>query len=106
MSSRDKILSAVASNQPRLAPLPDLDILKAGEINAVEKFTEVLTAIGGKVINIAGLDEVTAYIEANIVVGQRVVSLLSEPLGIRAPQVDIKDLPHTLDNIEMAILQA
>jgi len=106
MSSRDKILSAVAANQPRLSPLPDLDILKGGEINVVEKFAEVLTAIGGKVIDIATLDEVSAYIETNTTAGQRVVNLLSEPLGMRAPQVDIKDLPHTLDNIELAILQA
>jgi len=106
MSSRDKILSAVAANQPRLSPLPDVDFLKGGEINAVEKFTEVLTAVGGKVINIAKLDEVTAYIEMNIAAGERVVNLLSEPLGMRALQTDIKDLPHALANIELAILQA
>ena len=34
MSSRDKILSAVAANQPRLSALPGLDILKTGNLAA------------------------------------------------------------------------
>ena len=106
MSSRDKILLTVKTNQPRVSALPNLETLNGGEINVVEKFTEVLTGIGGKVINMTGLDELAAYIELNAADGKRVISLLPQPLGSRAQLVTEADLPHTLDNIELAVLQA
>ena len=106
MSSRDKILSAVKANQPRVTALPDIETVKAGEIDVVEKFTEVLTGIGGKVINMTGPDEVTAYIELNAAGGKRVVNLLPRPLSPGAQPANEADMPHTLNNIELAVLQA
>jgi L-lactate dehydrogenase complex protein LldG len=106
MSSRDKVLSAVAANQPSLSALPDLGILKGNEINVVEKFIETLTAIGGKVIKINGFDEVEKYIKLTTVDTDRVVSLVPELPNSLAPMIDIEALPRTLDNIDLAVLQA
>ncbi|MEO6978462.1 MAG: LUD domain-containing protein [Mucilaginibacter sp.] len=106
MSSRDKILSAVAANQPNLSALPDIGILKSDDINIVEKFIETLTAIGGKVIKINGFDEVEKHIKLTTVETDRVVSLVPELPNSLAPMVDIEALPRTLDNIELAVLRA
>lgn len=106
MSSRDKILSAIAANQPQSSGLPDLGFLKGDGINAVEKFIETLTNIGGKVINIAGLDEVTAYAKLNTGSTHRVVNLVQELSDALGTMPNIADLPHALQDVELAILRA
>lgn len=106
MSSKDKILSAVAANQPNLSALPDIGILKSEDINVVEKFIETLTAIGGKVIKIKGFDDVEKYIKLTTTNTDRVVSLVPELPNSLAPMVNIEALPRTLNNIELAILPA
>jgi L-lactate dehydrogenase complex protein LldG len=106
MSSRDKILSAIAANQPQSSNLPDLDFLKGDGINAVEKFIETLTNIGGKVINITGFDEVIAYAKLNTGSVHRVVNLVQELSDALGMMPNIADLPHALQDVELAILRA
>ena len=106
MSSRDKILSAIAANQPHLSDLPDLGFLKGDGINVVEKFIETLTNIGGKVIAITGFDEVTAYVKLNTGSSNRVVSLVPELSDVLGTIANIADLPHALQDVELAILRA
>lgn len=106
MSSRDKILSAIAANQPRSSNLPDLGFLQGEGINAIGKFIETLTNIGGKVINITGLDEVTAYAKLNTGSAQRVVNLVQELSDALGAMPNIADSPHALQDVELAILRA
>lgn len=106
MSSRDKILSAIAANQPQSSNLPDLGFLKGDSINAVEKFIETLTNIGGEVINITGFDEVTEYVKLNTGSAHRVVNLVQELSDALGTMPNVADLPHTLQDVELAILRA
>ena len=52
MSSRDNILSKIKQNQPGLLPLPDLSVLGTEQYDLVQKFTEILEGIGGKVLQV------------------------------------------------------
>jgi hypothetical protein len=52
--SREKILNAVAANQPPLVPLPEIDFFeKTGD--PIETFMETLINIGGRAFKIANL---------------------------------------------------
>lgn len=106
MSSRDKILLAVKANQPALAALPNLDILKGAADDAVEKFTVTLTSIGGQVIKITSFDEVATHLGSYFGNGQRIANMVPELSKALLPALNIDDLPHTLENIELAILRA
>ncbi len=55
MSSRDKILAAVAQNQPAKVQLPDVSLFEKNGIGSLESFTNILSAIGGKVYGINDL---------------------------------------------------
>ena len=47
MSSRESILAAVKANQPDSTALPDLSLFGTTEQGSLQKFAEVLGAIGG-----------------------------------------------------------
>ncbi|MDB5109814.1 MAG: lutC 1 [Mucilaginibacter sp.] len=106
MSSRDKILAAVAANQPQLTALPDISFLKGDGTGALEKFVNTLTAIGGKVIEISSLDDIVAHIKATTTLSHRVISTLS---GLSEATEIINDsvvLPHTFQDVELTIINA
>jgi L-lactate dehydrogenase complex protein LldG len=104
--SRDTILAAVAANQPASMPLPDISFLKGDTTNVAENFTTTLTAIGGKVFNVTGFDEIKPLIQQHFDTGKRVVSTLTELSDIaeinRGEAMD----PHTLEDIELTIIKA
>jgi L-lactate dehydrogenase complex protein LldG len=106
MSSRDKILAAIAANQPELTILPDLSFLKGDIKGALEKFTKTLTTIGGKVIEIKNLEEVADYIKATTTLSQRVVSTLNELSAVSELINDNSVSPHTFQDVELSIINA
>lgn len=106
MSNRDKILAAVAANQPPITPLPDITFLKGDVENVVERFSATLTTIGGKVLEINNLDEVNSYIKATTTANQRVITTL---IGLNNKVELINDksvLPHTFQDVELGIINA
>jgi len=106
MSSRDKILAAVAANQPGLTGLPDVNFLKGNAGNHSEKFIEILTAIGGKVVEITNFDEVVHHIKQTTNTGHRVVSTISELSDCTELIDNYAGSPHDLQDIELAIISA
>lgn len=107
MSSRDQILAAVKANQPTLTPLPQLDsFIQKTDHQLVEKFTEVLTGIGGKVIEVTHTEEIVSAIKSHYLLAQiRVVSSLPSMQEIANIYIDEHN-PHDLENVELAILPA
>ncbi|MGZ3762600.1 MAG: hypothetical protein ACXVJC_22065, partial [Mucilaginibacter sp.] len=108
MSSRDKILAAVAANQPKSTPLPDISFLKgdAATANVQERFSATLTTIGGKVMEISSLEEVNTHIEATTTQNQRVITTL---IGLNKRAEIINDqsvLPHSFQDVELGIIRA
>ena len=106
MSSRDKILAAIAANQPQLSALPDLSFLSSRDENALAKFTETLTAIGGKVIEVKSMDEVKVYVQSSAHPEDRIVSNLTELTDVAEVSETLLVSPHDLHNIELAIINA
>jgi len=107
MSSREQILNAVKSNQPTLSELPLLDeFFQKHDYCLTEKFTQILNSIGGTVTAVENTKEAIAQIKAHYnLEGIRVVSPLESMKEIANVHLD-KQLPHELENVELAILPA
>ncbi len=105
MSSRESILSAVLQNQPPLSPLPDISMFKVLENDISGKYTETFTGIGGKVFSPGTMEGVKALIRELFDTGTRILSTLPE-LG-EVTELCVKDAdPHTLENVELAVIRA
>ena len=107
MNSREKILKAIAANQPGLSALPEINyFLKENDDDIPEKFIKTLTAIGGKVLKVNDFNEVITYIKTNTTADDRVISNIFELSGVFEKVADMPVLPHSLQNIEFAIIGA
>jgi L-lactate dehydrogenase complex protein LldG len=102
MSSRENILSKIKQNQPDLLPLPDLSVLGSEKYDLVEKFTEILGGIGGKVLQVSDFEEIKKYIAVNYPINARVISNLPEFSENKDWQ--IAD-PHSLKDADFLIVK-
>ncbi|GHB57853.1 LutC/YkgG family protein [Persicitalea jodogahamensis] len=105
MDSRKYILEAIAKNQPTPTPLPDISAIAVVNYDVVDKFKTILEGIGGQVIEIKDSEDVIAYVKANFSEGQRVISTVSELTSVAETDWQTQD-PHTLENVELNILEA
>ena len=105
MDSRANILQAIAKHQPPATPLPDISDLAVVNYEVVEKFKSTLEAIGGRVVEIQSLDEVVSYVKTTFTEGQRVISTVKELATVAETDWQNQD-PHTLENVELNILEA
>ena len=106
MSSRDKILNAVKNNQPSFRELPSLPGGGA-ERNLTEQFISVLEAIGGTAYIVSSYDRVAAILREEHPESHRIVSSCPELVGWAAAPSSPGDLdPHTLENVDLAVLKA
>lgn len=105
MTSRNDILSAIRKRLPEAAPLPDLAGPWIQYADPIAQFSSVLEMIGGRCIRVpdlaaidAALQSVPAYASA-----KQIVSTIP---GVGKSTVDLNsvDDPHTLENIDFAIL--
>ncbi|MPR35230.1 LutC/YkgG family protein [Salmonirosea aquatica] len=105
MDSRANILQAIARNQPVATPLPDISTLAVVDYDSVEKFTTTLEGIGGQVIEIETIQEITSYVNKYFTENQRIISTLSELSSVAETDWQ-QDDPHSLENVELCILEA
>jgi L-lactate dehydrogenase complex protein LldG len=104
MSSREIILGMVQKNQPQGNSLPEIITSNSVEQNLVERFSSILTSIGGEVVEAKDWNTIAAYITQNFKTSKRIVSTipqLSEITGI----ADFNNDPHLLEDVDLAILQ-
>lgn len=114
MNSRAAILASVKSNQPGQKPLPPEELVlsetwgdsyrNSGNSN-IELFRSVLSSIGGALIEVSGYEEIRDYIKEHYTGQQRIISTIPELGGICAKDWENSD-PHSLENVDLAILQA
>jgi L-lactate dehydrogenase complex protein LldG len=99
MTSREKILSRIKTNQPKTDQVIPVDIVAITISNPLEKFKEVLTSIGGAAVEISSESEISKHL----------VSILpARPeVNIVGPNPSAKPLasPHALKNTDLAILR-
>ena len=105
MSSRDRILAAVKQNQPSLSPLPDISMFKVSEAEIASKYTDIFTGIGGQVFSLTSLDAIKEIIPQHFDNSKRVVTTLSELSDI-AELISVDVIPHSYDDVELAIIKA
>lgn len=112
MSSRDKILDTVKNNQPPLTELPELPgdrpaatARPNGGADLFGAFTSMLESIGGNAYLVSGFDRIATILHEQHPEARRIVSGCPE-LAFFAETPSHYDDPHTLENIDLAILRA
>lgn len=102
--SRESILSQVKKNQPELILLPELPEFAVWFDDPVSKFAEVLSMIGAQVQPLASPDALDGVIQQLYPDARRIVSNMPA-LSSFAEIVTGLELPHTFENVDVAILK-
>jgi L-lactate dehydrogenase complex protein LldG len=76
--SRANILAALTKNQPPQVPLPSLTMDRVESTDLVEKFKAMAEGIGSKVISVADLAEIPAWLAQEFPSAKRMVTLVGE----------------------------
>jgi len=118
MSSKDKILTAVKTNQPEFRELPPLPgsgtPAAAGQPapdspvspeQLADKFISVLEAIGGTAYIVSGFDRIGSILHEQHPDAGRFVSGCPELTSLAETATRYED-PHSLENIDLAVLRA
>ncbi|GGA75205.1 hypothetical protein GCM10008015_14810 [Flavobacterium palustre] len=106
MSSRDSILNKIKSNQPSsVNELPDLSVLGLEKFDVIETYKTVLKGIGGFCEEVSSLDEVKNYIATHYPTEKRMITTISELADIAETEWTNDD-PHSLQNVELAVIKA
>jgi len=106
MSSKSEILQKIKQNQPSIiADLPNLNVLSSENSNVLETYKTVLKNIGGEPVEVAGYHEILDFIRNNYALDRRIITTIPELSEVAS--LDWKnDDPHTLQNVELAIVSA
>ena len=105
MTSRERILNLVKENQPGYRELPVTFPAWKNEASLVELYTTVLTTIGGSVISLNNLSEVSDYIATHFNEKARIISTIPELAGLTEAGWENKD-PHDFESVDLAIIKA
>ncbi len=106
MSSRNAILQAVKQNQPTVETLPDIAQPDyALTFGTTEKFAEVLTAIGGRVILVDETDDLKALVLQVFGAEAAITSVIDE-LPFKPLFPPGTEDPHVLENVDIALMKA
>jgi L-lactate dehydrogenase complex protein LldG len=102
MSDRDKILAAVAKNQPAKSALPDISAFKKDTHGSAGQFMQVLSNIGGKAIYVNSWSEIEAIITEQYG-ASRIITPITELNGFKS--IPENSTAHELEDVEMAIIK-
>lgn len=105
MSSRHAILTAVKNNQPAYVAVPAIPQFEQGGTNIVEKYTQVLQSIGGKVHVVENTEQVIQILRASFNGAERIVSSLPYLSSI-AENYGEDDDPHSFKNVELFVMES
>lgn len=105
MSSREKILAAVKKSQPDAMPLPDLKaITPIAFDDAFVQYCTILKNIGGAVVEVKDLNEISQYVQHTFNGGQNCVTTLPELTGVSL--LNENEDARLLKNVELAVIKA
>jgi L-lactate dehydrogenase complex protein LldG len=104
MTTRDQMLAAIQANQPDLIPLPDTFRFGVDYPDLLKQFTDVLTGIGGKVIEVADYEAITAHLQTYYGSTDNWATTLPELAHLA--DVDLATItdPHDLARLNLAII--
>jgi L-lactate dehydrogenase complex protein LldG len=104
MASRETILAELKKNQPALQPLPDISIASPSSGDLKARFIQTLTGIGGNVIELSELGEITSYINKEFSPSSRIINTKPE-LNLEFEILNIESEPHVFKDVSLAIIQ-
>lgn len=102
MDPRENILNNIKVNQPEFQPLPNIWNLENPDEGSITEFETVLTAIGGRVNYIEGLDKVPSIINTDY--KGRVINTIPE-LDRYYGNMCAQDYSHALADADVAIIK-
>lgn len=105
MNSRDKILSTVRNNQPAPRDLPALPEATSSTEDLAPAFITALESIGGAAYIVSGFGRVATILRELFPQARRIVTACP-PLATFAESAAKGNDPHTLENVDLAILPA
>ena len=105
MSSREAILKAIRERKSvRTVALPEVNIAHMHYENINEKFSTSLASVGGNAVFMESLSDVEAYISEHYKDAKVIVSNV-EGLNVATKEANTTDDPHTLRDVDLAIIQ-
>lgn len=103
--SRESILNAVKANKPEALPLPDIDLSVFDEdINLIERFKENIEFVGGRLLELDGLETIDAEIKALYPEASKIVSCMKES-ALGTVSFSKETDPHILEDIDLTIIK-
>ncbi len=106
MSSRASILEKIKENQPAsVTELPILSTLGLEAFDVLEKYKTVLQGIGGDFVEVKDYDSVINFVKKNYAAEKRMITTI--PVLAEIAETDwFNDDPHTLENVELTLVEA
>ena len=104
MSSREKILSQIKTNQPDYQELNVQFKFESVYENLYEKFAEILSFVGGKALEVNSYEEIKADIKAHYQGVTNIATTISELSELADFSLNISD-PHGLEMLNLAIIE-
>jgi L-lactate dehydrogenase complex protein LldG len=104
MSSREKILSAIKKNQPDFQELKVQFKFETVYDDLFNKFSEILSFVGGKAIEVKNYDEIKADIQSHYSGVARIATTIAELSELADFSLNIND-PHDLETLNLAIIK-
>ncbi|HEY0667000.1 MAG TPA: LUD domain-containing protein [Sphingobacteriaceae bacterium] len=104
MTSRDKILKAVAENQPVRTPLhqiPDFSV----EGDLISSFITVAEKIGSRVFRLTDLNEVEPLVLDQFPLSRRTLSLIPEISRFYSADMISGESLHAFENVNVAVIK-
>jgi L-lactate dehydrogenase complex protein LldG len=104
MSSREKILSQIKTNQPDYQELNVQFKFESVYENLYEKFAEMLSFVGGKALEINSYDEIKADVKAHYQGVTNIATTIDELSELADFSLNVTD-PHDLEMLNLAIIK-
>lgn len=104
MSSREKTLSAIQSNQPDYQELTVRFKFESAFENLYEKFADTLNFVGGKAIEVADYEAIKADIREHYQGVSNIATTIPELTELADFSLNVSD-PHELEMLNLAIIE-
>lgn len=105
MSSREAILKAIKEGKPRSEDaLPEVNILHTTYEELDAKFATTLASVGGNAVHLENKQALEAYVKEHYKDATIIVSTV-EDLSINTKELNATDDPHTLQDVDLAIIK-
>ena len=105
MSSREAILKAIKEAKPYSeSALPEVNILHTTYEDLDAKFASTLAGVGGIAVHLDSLTAIDSYIKEHYKEATVIVSTV-EGLHVTTKELNGTDDPHTLKDVDLAIIK-